>query len=416
MFNNWKSLLTISILFCCSIIVLAILTRQWVILSLVVGFLFGFSLQKGDLCGASAMSEILLMKDKEKIFGLWIAILTSMVLFAIFENIGIIQLVPKKLYWLSFLVGGIIFGIGTVLAGGCISGCLYKGATGNINSIAALLTIPLGISAVDYGPLQGFNKHLLEYVINDDNGNAITLHSLLGIPYWIIVAFLLIFTIIFGYTKWKKSPRKKFYVKFGNIFSKSWKPWQAGLSIGMISMLAWLSSLAVGRNYPLGITHGVSNLYQAIIEKNVKFIYEKQQFPSQIAKGIQNRTSIAQTQSNYSPPNKQVKLESRNLNVWLILLTIGVMFGEFVSGKMTGKAKLTPKEPQQTLIAMLGGLLVGTGAGISTGCIIGNVLSGWAMLSIGTFIFGVSTLLANWITTYFYLMGGTIRLKKTNQH
>jgi hypothetical protein len=54
---------------------------------------------------------------------------------------------------------------------------------------------------------------------------------------------------------------------------------------------------------------------------------------------------------------------------------------------------------------MAGGFLVGAGAAIATGCVIGNILSGWALMSVGTVIFGVVTVLANWATTFLYLRG-----------
>jgi hypothetical protein len=412
MFSNWKSLLVISIIFLLCIVGLTIFTEQWVILSLGVGFLFGFAMQKGDLCGSSAMSEVILMKDGSKLFGVWITILTSMVLFAIFESLGIIQLAPKKLIWLSALVGGIIFGVGTVLGGGCISGCMYKGATGNINSIAALLTIPIGVSLVDFGPLKPLNHTLLSYVINGDDGKAITLHSLLGIPYWTLVLFFLLLTVVLVVIKQKKR-KKNENIKhekqgFGRIFSKSWKPWQAGIAIGVIAMLAWLSSLPVGRNYPLGVTHGLNHTYQAFIENNVKFIYEKPQPAKPAAVDTSTSSLTAAAPQGITPPAEAPKPEPRKLNVWLMLLSIGFILGAFVSGRMSGQAKLLPKEPSQTLIAMFGGLLIGVGAGIATGCIVGNILSAWAMFSVGMFIFGIATLLANWATTFFYLIGGNL--------
>src|SRR3989339_341804 len=376
--NNLKLLLTISALFFIAVVILAVATELWVILSIGVGFLFGFALQKGDLCGSSAMSEVIIMRDSKKLFGFWIAILTSMILFAIFESLGVIQLAPKKLIWLSALVGGLIFGVGTVLGGGCISGCMYKGATGNINSIAALLTIPIGISFADFGPLEGFNKFLLSFVINGENDNAITLHSLLGLPYWLLVLMFFLLTIVLIYINSKKKTRTKNTIKdkfqFNKIFTKSWKPWQTGIAIGVIAMLAWLSSLPVGRNYPLGVTHGVNHIYQAIVDNNVRFIYQKPQPKAQT--NINSTITYIQTKSAQIPSVAVPKYE--------------------------------PKKPSQILIAALGGFLIGVGAGIATGCIIGNILSAWAMFSVGMLIFGVATLLANWATAYFYLMGGKL--------
>ncbi len=405
--KQWKGLLFFSAIFIILIAIISIITEKWVILSLGVGFLFGFAIQKGDLCGSSAMSEVILMRDGSKLFGIWIAILSSMVLFAIFNLFGVIELAPKKMIWLSSIVGGVIFGVGTVLGGGCISGCMYKGATGNINSIVALLTIPVGIAMVDYGPLQSVNKYLLSFVINGTDGKAITLHSLLGVPFWVVVLVLLILTLLAIYLREKKKTKRNFGKKdrfqFSNIFTKSWKPWQAGIAIGLIAMMAWLSSLLVGRNYPLGVTHGVSYTYQALIENNVKFIYEKPQPKPQaenVNKQEQQVLKEKKTERTSMP-------EPRKLNLWLILLSVGFLLGAFISGKMSGQTKLLPKEPSQTLIAAIGGLLIGIGAGFATGCIIGNIISGWAMLSIGMFIFGIFTLLANWATAYFYLMGGT---------
>ena len=85
--------------------------------ALPIGFLFGFFLQKGDLSGASAFSEVLMMKDNRKLFGLWVVIVVAMVGFAALDLLGWVRLNPKPFLYLNFLVGGITFGVGMVLAG-----------------------------------------------------------------------------------------------------------------------------------------------------------------------------------------------------------------------------------------------------------------------------------------------------------
>jgi uncharacterized membrane protein YedE/YeeE len=100
------------------------------------------------------------------------------------------------------------------------------------------------------------------------------------------------------------------------------------------------------------------------------------------------------------PPKKKVSW-------WLIALVSSLVLGSWISGRLSGESRLLPKPPQQVLIALLGGFLVGTGAALAGGCVVGNIMSGWALMSIGTVLFAVVVVLANWVTTYFYLMGGT---------
>ena len=45
---------------------------------------------------------------------------------------------------------------------------------------------------------------------------------------------------------------------------------------------------------------------------------------------------------------------------------------------------------------------------MAAGCVVGNILSGWALMSAGMFLFGIAVILANWAVTYFYLMNGTL--------
>ena len=90
---------------------------------------------------------------------------------------------------------------------------------------------------------------------------------------------------------------------------------------------------------------------------------------------------------------------------WLVLMVGSLMVGSNVSGQLSGQARLLPKPPEQVLVAVLGGFLVGMGAALATGCVVGNILSGWALMSVGMVLFAVVTVLANWATTWLYLRG-----------
>jgi uncharacterized protein len=418
--NKWKLNLAISLIILIASIIAAEITKLWVISAFPVGFLLGFFLQKGDLCGSSAMSEVIIMKDKKKLFGFWLAIVISMLGFAILDLLGLVTLAPKPMIWLSALIGGAIFGVGIVLGGGCISGCLYKAATGNINSMASVLTIPLGVLLVWYGPLKKLNDNLLTFAIKSNEGKAVSLYSVTGLPYWALALIFAIPTLVYSITYLKKT--KKNSVTTGNrplsnVFTKSWKPWQAGVAIGILATFGYLSSVSTGRNYPIGITHGVAHSYLLISDFNVEHNFgippkiktmsrrlEKKETEPPISSAKNTNSSAGQTIIPPKPADPQKKV----IIWWAILIDLGLVAGSFISGRMSGQARLLPKPPEQTVIAMLGGFLIGIGAAIATGCVIGNILSGWALMSVGMFIFGITVLLFNWITTYLYLMGGKI--------
>ena len=77
-----------------------------------------------------------------------------------------------------------MFGSGMVLAGGCVSGCLYKAATGNVNSIAAVIAMPFGMAMVQYGPLNRLFMAMKKTVTTTQDGGALGLPAVTGIPYW----------------------------------------------------------------------------------------------------------------------------------------------------------------------------------------------------------------------------------------
>ena len=395
-------------------------TRLWVLTAIPIGFLFGFFLERSDLCGASAFSEVVLMRETGKVWGFWVAIVASMALFAVAAAAGLIKLSPKPLMWANYLVGGVIFGVGTVLAGGCVSGCLFKAAQGNLNSMAALLAMPIGIASVTYGPLAGLDKVLSSYVIKAPNGGPVTLSSLTGLPYWSLAILISIATLA-GAVVWTwrserpwvdadEQPQQKSVMQ--RILMHPWKPWHSGIAIGILALVAYTSSAASGRNYPLGVTHGVLHVMQLATESPVASVWTNEKPPPKVGP---RKTPAQIPKPEVSPAEKQAKIAKEGLQPqkkvvwWLVGLVVFVVVGSHVSARMRGNFSLRRKPPDEIIVAFFGGLMVGIGATLATACVIGHVLSGVALMSVGSILFGVAVVLANWVTTYAYLMGGFSR-------
>jgi uncharacterized protein len=381
----------------------AAVTGLWVLTAVPIGVLFGFFLQKGDLCGASAISEVILFRDRRKLWGLWVAIIVSMLGFAVLDLLGWVKLNPKPLVWASFAIGGAIFGVGTVLAGGCVSGCLYKAGTGNINSMAALVAIPVGVALVEYGPLASLNAGLKKLVVKAGDGGSVTFASMTGVPFWTLALMIAAATAAGGLW-WRRRSRgqaRPAGVVRGDSagwLSRSWKPWQAGIAIGILGALAYLSSAASGRNYPLGVTHGVLHAELLAFDRDVKHVWKKPDAPATAPRVAAAESSPRPAAATPAPRRKVVW--------WLVALVASMVCGSWISARLSGRVKLLPRPPEQTVVAFLGGLLVGVGAGLAKGCVVGNILSGIGLMSVGTVLFAIVTVLTNWATTYVYLMGG----------
>ena len=94
--------------------VLAWVSEEWRVTNLVIGFLFGFFLQRGSFCGASILSSVVLYKDFWGLTGVGMALFTSMVGFAGLSALGWIEPNPRQPYLILAVIGGIAFGSGMV--------------------------------------------------------------------------------------------------------------------------------------------------------------------------------------------------------------------------------------------------------------------------------------------------------------
>jgi hypothetical protein len=251
---------------------------------------------------------------------------------------------------------------------------------------------------VEFGPLSSWHASMKQTVIRTSDGGVLSLPNVFGLPFWALAVVFVFLTIlgiaIFGRKKAQESNLKPSQEpRLQGIMARTWKPWAAGLAIGLLMAPAYLSSAASGRNYPLGVTHGVMQAELLLIEDNLNHIWQPR--------------SASPAKPQASSKGATARPTGKPVSWWLVALVLSMVIGSWVSARMSGQAKLLPKPPDQLIVAIMGGVLTGAGAALATGCIVGNIMSGWALMSVGMLIFGVVTILANWVTTYFYLMGGS---------
>jgi uncharacterized membrane protein YedE/YeeE len=96
------------------------------------------------------------------------------------------------------------------------------------------------------------------------------------------------------------------------------------------------------------------------------------------------------------------------LNSWIVYLTIGTVFGGFISGLIGRRVKLETvkgagvSNSTRWVMAFLGGALMGYGARLARGCTSGQGLSGGAGLSVGSWAFMLAVFAGAYAVAYFF--------------
>ncbi|MDP3701086.1 MAG: YeeE/YedE family protein [Hylemonella sp.] len=125
-----------------------------------LSLLFGALVQRTHFCTMGAVSDAVNMGDWTRMRQWGLAIGVAMAGFALLVYAGLIDPAKtlhggKRWLWLSATVGGLLFGLGMVLASGCGSKSLVRVGSGNLKSLVVLLVMGLtgfatmkGITAV----------------------------------------------------------------------------------------------------------------------------------------------------------------------------------------------------------------------------------------------------------------------------
>jgi uncharacterized membrane protein YedE/YeeE len=339
---------------------------------IIVGVLFGFVLQSGRFCMNSAFRDILLLKEFKLAKAVVIAIVVEMVGFGIFAAAGVITLSPKPFNVGGSIVGGLVFGIGMVLAAGCASGTTYRVGEGMMGSLVAAFGLTSGALATA-GGLFTEAKNAIQSVTVGTQLTVFGEYDAVLTPVLMIIVGLVLAVVIFffwglpGFKKKREAdgPLIKTDDVVTQVFKKGYPYWVAGITVGIVCIVGYVVSAGsdgvLGGGGVLGITGGWMSL------------------------------------SKYLTLNTAV--------TWAGFIIMGLVLGSFISALIAGEFKLRiPKDGKTLLIQLIGGVLMGFGAVTAAGCNITNVLGGVPQLSIHSIMVGVFILLGCWIMTYLLFM------------
>ena len=333
---------------------------QMILTGLLCGGLLGFVMQRGRFCLTGGFRDMYIAKNNRMFYALLIAIaIQSVGVFALIQA-GVVRYDAGAFPWLGTVVGGYVFGLGIVLAGGCATGTWYRAGEGLIGSWIALVTYML-MSAIMRSPhAAGLNAMLKEYSTAHNS-----IPETFSLPAWPLIAVLVVVTLWLVRRELMKPKRKVASLPPRRtglahlLFEKRWHPFVTAILIGLIAILAWPLSEATGRLFGLGITSPSANILQFLVVGDSKYLN------------------------------------------WGVFLVLGIFLGSYIAAKASREFRVRAADAATTLRSVAGWLLMGFGASIAGGCSIGNGLVMTAMLTWQGWIGLAFMILGVWTASWF---------------
>jgi len=115
----------------------------------IFGLLYGYVLQRGRLCFATAFRDLYSYKNTRMAKGIVLGLIVEIIGFSTLISLGLAG-VKLRETGLHTLIGGVIFGFGMAIAGGCASGTLFKMGQGNVQLWMAFFGTLAGMASLAY--------------------------------------------------------------------------------------------------------------------------------------------------------------------------------------------------------------------------------------------------------------------------
>ena len=355
------------------------------------GLAFGFVLQRGRFCFASAFRDLFLLGHGRTMKGVLLGLVVASIGFAIVmaRQVPITDLgfLPPTANVLPLGVhtglGGVLFGVGMVLAGGCVSGSLYRMGEGYVASWVAFAGLMGGLLVSSYTWNWWWEASM-------STAPRIWFPSSLGHSGALVVTLLALGAVFIGVL---------------------WIEHRAGVVVqpprtvdeAPESVAAELRALGRGvfvRGWPIliaGAVLGGLNVMLFTAQEPWGFTGEVARWSAELA-GLVGAAPPPLLGASDLPGC--VVVVSDGIVNHMTFLVVGMWVGSFAGALGAGEFKVRlPTQRVRYAQSLGGGALMGYGAGIAMGCTIGAFFSSIPSLAINGWVFAAFLAVGAWIGT-----------------
>lgn len=351
--------------------------------NLILGVAAGIIMHRSDYCVAGIFRDYFLFRQTLMLKTLMLLIVTSMVLFELSRRLGLLPYYPFPILGspsLANIAGGIIFGIGMVLAGGCVVGTLYKMGSGSILSATAFVGLIIG--SAFYAEMHQWWASFVRFTTFFKG--QVTFPQVFGCdPLFLLAPIIIISTVFFAY--WTK---QKTMIRHSSAEGYL-QPWKAALYLSLIGALSYI---LIGM--PLGITtayaKGAAYLEFFIAPQHVT----ENTFFSAMPLNYHNTLFGLQLQGGAGPHFDAIAFIQ-------FPVIAGIIAGAFLSALLLKEFRMYYKVPaRQYASALTGGIILALGSRMTPGCNIWHMFGGVPILAMQSIFFLVGIFPGTCIGTF----------------
>ncbi|HEY8566896.1 MAG TPA: YeeE/YedE family protein [Beijerinckiaceae bacterium] len=339
-------------------------------LSLVLGSLFGFVLQRSRFCFFCLWRDLIDWGDPRGALGVLAALAVGIagytaVYGAFLPDPSGTRLPPQAHIGPVgpvLALAGLLFGAGMAISGSCISAHLYRLGEGSPTAPFALLGTALGfgLGFLAWNPL---------YLASISEAPVLWLPRSLGYAGALAAGLAALTLLAWPLLRLLASgpppatPRRLDVAR--TVFVERWPAWAGGLAVGALSVVAYF------RISPLGVTAEIgSRSRQAAAGLDL--------LPARLEGLDAFRGCATVIRDALLTPNG--------------VFVAGLVLASFAAALAAGQFKPARPTTGQVVRGLIGGLLLGFGAMIGLGCSIGTFLSGVMAGAVSGWVFGLAML------------------------
>lgn len=344
---------------------------------LLLGILLGVVGQATRFCVRGAIADWVIFRGPARLVSWLLAVGVGAVCVQVLISAGLLDAGrtvawADRLLWLSYMVGGALFGYGMILSGGCPQRCLVKAGAGDLKAAAALVVVAIVALMTMRGAFSGLRTHYLDSVSlalagPQDLGGILSRVTGMsaGALRWTLSALLL-------------GTAMTYALRVRRMLDVA--HWVGGIGVGLLLGAA------------LFLTGGIG------------FLAEHPETLEPAWLGTQSRRPEGLSFS--APLAGALDL----LTLWSdratvitfgVAVVLGVLIGSHISARWRGEFRLESfKTPQELTSHTAGAVLMGFGGVTALGCSVGNGVTGLALLSSGSALAVAGIVAGAWLALH----------------